>query len=87
MHSLLSINVGYQRLISVYVAEVQSFEAWREEVFGLFDSWLQLYPTESEAYQLISRIQDDYLLVSLIDNQFVSAEADNFKHIFNQLQL
>lgn len=82
-----SIILGYQRLISVYVAEVQSFEAWREEAYGLFDSWLQLYPTESEAYQLISRIQEDYLLVSLIDNQFVSAEADYFKHIFNQLLL
>lgn len=69
------------------MAEVQSFEAWRDEVYGLFDSWLTLYPTESEAYQLISRIQDDYLLVSLIDNQFVSAEADHFKHIFNQLKL
>lgn len=86
--TFLSINVGYQRLISAYVAEVQSFEAWRDEVYGLFfDSWLTLYPTESEAYQLISRIQDDYLLVSLIDNQFVSAEADHFKHIFNQLKL
>lgn len=78
---------GYQRLIRAYVADLPSFGAWRDEAFGLFDSWLQLYPTESEAYQLISRVQEDYLLVSLIDNQFVSAEADTFKHIFNQLPL
>ena len=69
------------------MADLPSFGAWRDEAFGLFDSWLQLYPTESEAYQLISRVQEDYLLVSLIDNQFMSAEADSFKHIFNQLPL
>ena len=85
---LLYINVGYQ-LIPAYVADLKSFDVWRDEAFGLFTSWLSLYhPTGTESsgpYQLIKRIQDDYLLVSVIDNQFVSATEPGFKHIFNQL--
>ena len=77
------INVGYQ-LIPAYVADLKSFDVWRGEAFGLFGGWQSHYPADSGPYQLIGRIQDDYLLVSLIDNQFVSAEA-GFKHIFNQL--
>lgn len=77
------INVGYQ-LIPAYAADLKSFDVWRGETFGLFGAWLNHYQPGSGPYELIRRIQEDYLLVSVIANQFVSAEA-GFKQIFNQL--
>ena len=38
------------------------------------DRWASLYDEDSESYELIHRIHDNYFLVNLVDNDFVAGD-------------
>lgn len=91
----LQSNVGYQ-LIPAYVADPISFNIWRTETFDLFTTWHNLYRSQScdgnchdesmfEPYRnVIKHIRDDFLLVSLIDNQSANS-SPTFTNIFDEI--
>jgi methylenetetrahydrofolate reductase (NADPH) len=72
------------------VVDSNSFLVWKDEAFGLWRAqWLQLYnvdqqqqPTENkatpealtQAHRVLEEMIDNYFLVSLVDNNFVSGD-------------
>ncbi|KAJ6224633.1 hypothetical protein RDWZM_003178 [Blomia tropicalis] len=98
-HNPITISWGlfpsYQ-LIPAYVADPISFNIWRTETFDLFTTWHNLYRSQScdgnchdesmfEPYRnVIKHIRDDFLLVSLIDNQSANS-SPTFTNIFDEI--
>eukprot|EP01068_Selenidium_serpulae_P007101 Selendium_serpulae@DN4609_c0_g1_i2.p1 len=57
------------------VVDEESFRAWAEEAFGLWSSdWGSIYPKESESRKIIDQIVDQWWLVNIVDNNFVSGD-------------
>lgn len=53
------------------VVDPISFDAWREEAFGLWmEQWAKLYDEGSVSRKVIANIAESYLLVNLVDNDF-----------------
>eukprot|EP00095_Tigriopus_kingsejongensis_P011923 snap_masked-scaffold507_size152468-processed-gene-0.27 protein:Tk11923 transcript:snap_masked-scaffold507_size152468-processed-gene-0.27-mRNA-1 annotation:"hypothetical protein DAPPUDRAFT_301720" len=53
------------------VVDPISFDAWREEAFGLWTQhWANLYDEGSPSRRVIEHIADTYFLVNLVDNDF-----------------
>lgn len=50
--------------------DYQSFNAWNEEAFHLWQDWSRCFKIESKSYKLLKSIQDDYYLVCLIHHDF-----------------
>lgn len=46
---------------------------WKDEAFGLWKSqWASLYPAGSESHKLITDIAENYFLVTIIENNYIS---------------
>lgn len=57
------------------IVDYEAFTAWKSEAFALWSlQWQAIYDEESEAADLISRIHDEYFLVNIIDNDFVTGD-------------
>ena len=57
------------------VVDPAAFLVWKQEAFKLWlDRWASLYDEDSESYELIHRIHDNYFLVNLVDNDFVAGD-------------
>ena len=66
------------------VVDPSAFMVWKQEAFKLWlDRWASLYDEDSESYDLIHRIHDNYFLVNLVDNDFV---AGNLFSVFGDLK-
>ena len=57
------------------VVDPSAFLVWKQEAFKLWlDRWASLYDEDSESYELIHKIHDNYFLVNLVDNDFVAGD-------------
>eukprot|EP00916_Digyalum_oweni_P016732 GHVL01027421.1.p1 GENE.GHVL01027421.1~~GHVL01027421.1.p1 ORF type:complete len:394 (+),score=57.63 GHVL01027421.1:505-1686(+) len=57
------------------VVDVDSFLAWKDEAFALWkEEWACLYPQESKSNNLLLEIHDNWCLVNIVDNDFVSGD-------------
>lgn len=52
------------------IIDYESFKAWNEEAFLLWLEWSRCYKKDSESYQLLNSIYNDYYLVSLIHHDY-----------------
>ena len=69
-----------REIIQPTIFDPDTFLIWAEEAFSLWTSmWLNLYEFDSESYGLIENIRDTFYLVAIIDNDFVSQEAQEGK--------
>ncbi|PAA49218.1 hypothetical protein BOX15_Mlig003569g1 [Macrostomum lignano] len=58
-------------IIQPTVCDNGAFMAWKDEAFGLWtQEWANLYPEGSDSRRIIQGIAEDYLLVTLVDNEF-----------------
>lgn len=65
------------------VVDSESFQYWKDEAFALWKSqWQTIYEEGSASWELIQSIHDNYLLVNIVDNDFV--KGDIFK-VFERL--
>ena len=57
------------------VVDPRSFEVWKDEAFDLWlTSWAAVYDESSESRRLLRRIHDSYVLVNVVDNDFVAGD-------------
>ena len=57
------------------VVDPSAFLVWKQEAFKLWlDRWASLYDEDSESYELVHKIHDNYFLVNLVDNDFVAGD-------------
>ena len=62
-------------IIQPTIADTGSFKIWKKEAFNLWLSeWGNLYEKESNSYKLLKKIYDNYYLVYLIDNNYITGD-------------
>lgn len=58
------------------VVDPISFNFWKDEAFSLWISqWQSLYKEGSQSYNVIQTIYDDFVLVNLVDNDFIKGNC------------
>lgn len=66
-------------VIQPTVVDSESFLIWKDEAFQLWlDKWASLYDSGSASHELIQRIYDTYLLVNVVENDFVKGAVFEF---------
>ena len=71
-------------IVQPTIIDIQSFAVWKEEAFALWGLWSSLYETESPSAKLIEEIKNSWLLVNLVDNDFI--EGNIFSLVDNMLK-
>ena len=70
------------------IVDYAAFRAWKSEAFALWlQQWASIYEEGSEARELLHEIHDGYFLVSVVDNDFASPDADIFRVFEHALRL
>lgn len=70
------------------VLDSESFLAWKDEAFAVMvNDWAGIYDQESQSKQVLQEIHDDYYLVNIVDNDFISENfREMFREVFESLQ-
>jgi methylenetetrahydrofolate reductase (NADPH) len=59
-------------IVQPTVVDPKSFKVWKDEAFALWmEQWAKLYPPDSQSFRVIEDIANSYLLVNLVDNEYV----------------
>ncbi|OBA27747.1 methylenetetrahydrofolate reduct [Hanseniaspora valbyensis NRRL Y-1626] len=65
-----------REIVTTTIVEKNSFLMWRDELFAIIKEWKNNFDTITEnaakSVEVMTEILDDYLLVSLIDNDYVN---------------
>ncbi|KAK9481241.1 methylenetetrahydrofolate reductase-domain-containing protein [Lipomyces japonicus] len=64
-----------REVVQPTIIEEQSFKAWSEEAFAIWQEWQQLYAKNSNTGQFLQKIHDSYFLVSLVHHDYVNTTA------------
>jgi methylenetetrahydrofolate reductase (NADPH) len=68
-----------REIIQPTVVDARSFRIWKDEAFGLWlEEWRSLYAKQSEQWELLTRIHDNYFLVNIVENDFVNGNIYKF---------
>lgn len=59
-----------REVIQPTVVDPKSFKIWKDEAFGLWNEWSELYEEDSVSRNTLNEIRDTYYLVNLVDNDF-----------------
>ncbi|CCH61792.1 hypothetical protein TBLA_0F02520 [Henningerozyma blattae CBS 6284] len=70
-----------REILQPTIVEKYSFLAWKEEFYKILEEWkLKLYQAEAlESVSLLQHLIDDYVLINIVDNDFVDPEDKIFK--------
>ncbi|VDK51369.1 unnamed protein product [Anisakis simplex] len=52
------------------VVDPLSFRYWKDEAYEAWMNWATIYPDDSSSRKLLTRIHDEFCLVTLVDNDF-----------------
>lgn len=79
LYSPIAVTWGVfpgKEIIQPTVVDPVSFQIWKDEAFALWQhQWARLYAEGSPSRQIIDEIHDNYLLVNLVDNDFVAGNC------------
>jgi methylenetetrahydrofolate reductase (NADPH) len=68
-----------KEIIQPTIVDVDSFMAWKDEAFALWVSqWRDVYDIGSDSWKLIDRINQEYYLVNVVDNDYVKGDMFAF---------
>ena len=71
--------MALQEIVQPFVVSPEAFLAWKDEAFELWSSMLGAV-AEDAGKQKIAEIQDNWLLVSVLDNNFKSGDVFRMLH-------
>lgn len=64
-----------REIIQPTVVDSKSFAIWKDEAFDLWlDEWRSLYDRGSQSWNLISQMHQNYFLVNVVENDFISGD-------------
>jgi len=63
-----------KEIIQPTVVDPVSFPIWKDEAFALWEEWTSLYDRDSTSRRVIDSIRSTYLLVNIVDNNFVNCQ-------------
>ena len=56
------------------IVDARSFMIWKDEAFSLWiNDWASIYEKDSISYSIINNIYENYFLVNIVDNDFISS--------------
>jgi len=56
------------------IVDAMSFMIWKDEAFSLWiNDWAFIYEKDSISYSIINNIYENYFLVNIVDNDFISS--------------
>lgn len=59
-----------KEVVQTTIIDYESFKAWNEEAFLLWLEWARCYKKNSESFNLLNSIYNDYYLVSFVHHDF-----------------
>jgi len=66
------------------VVDRESFLVWKDEAFALWNVWGRQYPEGSQSRGVIHSIKENWFLVNIVDNNYIS-ESSGLATLFNAL--
>ncbi|KDP29529.1 hypothetical protein JCGZ_19242 [Jatropha curcas] len=64
-----------KQIIQPTVVDPASFNVWKDEAFEIWSrGWASLYPEGDPSRKLLEEVQDNYFLVSLVDNDYIHGD-------------
>ncbi|RCH78609.1 hypothetical protein CU098_001148, partial [Rhizopus stolonifer] len=63
-----------KEIIQPTIIEKASFEAWKDEAFGLWKEWEEQYPPGSSSQKVLEEIRQSYWLVNVVHNDFQKSD-------------
>ncbi|KNA12569.1 hypothetical protein SOVF_124730 [Spinacia oleracea] len=64
-----------KEVIQPTVVDPASFMIWKDEAFEIWSrSWAKLYPEGDSSKTLLEQVQNNYYLVSLVDNDYINGD-------------
>lgn len=64
-----------QEIAQPTVVEANSFMAWKDEAFQLWNEWSNLYSLESHTHKLLEEINQSWFLMNIVDNNFQNTDT------------
>lgn len=64
-----------REIIQPTVVDEEAFKVWKDEAFGLWTRWTFQIPENSESRKILDNYVNDCVLVSLVENNYVSGEV------------
>ncbi|EPS96830.1 hypothetical protein FOMPIDRAFT_1167087 [Fomitopsis schrenkii] len=64
-----------QEVAQTTIIEEESFLAWKDEAFGIWEEWATFYPPDSEERQLLEGIRNGRWLLTLIHHEYTNPSA------------
>ena len=62
-----------KEIIQPTIVDGESFLIWKDEAFQLWGTeWAVLYPKDSKSHKIVTGMKDDYFLMNIVENNFVS---------------
>jgi len=58
------------------VVDHQSFIAWKDEAFSLWNVWAHQYEHNSKSYQVIQDIKQTWFLMNIVDNDYLNTKPN-----------
>eukprot|EP01046_Picozoa_sp_COSAG06_P095455 COSAG06_NODE_41574_length_390_cov_0.470790_1_plen_94_part_10 len=63
-----------KEVVQPTVVDSESFQVWKDEAFGLWKTWAEVYEDGSEAANVLSQVHDTYYLMSIVENDYVGGD-------------
>lgn len=82
LHSVTAVTWGVfpgQEIIQPTVVDSDSFAAWKDEAFELWQAqWASAYEPDSASAKVLQDMIDSYFLVNIVDNDYTNDDSDVF---------
>ncbi|KAI9344097.1 methylenetetrahydrofolate reductase-domain-containing protein, partial [Obelidium mucronatum] len=62
-----------REIVQPTVVDADSFLAWKDEAYELWNKWAEIYPAGSESAVLLNGIADDWFLMNVVNNDYRDA--------------
>ena len=67
------------------IANHHAFQIWKNEAFSLWKTqWQNIYKKDSQSYQIIEQIINEYYLVTIIDNHYYQDQRSGLFSLLTQ---
>jgi methylenetetrahydrofolate reductase (NADPH) len=64
-----------KEIVTPTIIEEQSFQAWGEEAYGIWNEWRRVFPRGSEEEQFLEKCRAEMCLVNVVGQQYVGKEG------------
>ena len=64
-----------KEVVQPTVVDSESFKIWKDEAFGLWKTWAEVYEEGSESANVLSNVYDTYYLMNIVENDYVKGDV------------